>query len=304
MPPVLSLDSIIISALNGASYGLLLFMLSAGLAVVMNMSGVLNFAHASFYMLGAYIAYSVSRSAGFWVALVVSPILVAVLASMFEMICLRKIAADARSVKFSPAGFAQGHVAELLATFGLSYVAVEAVQLLWGKSTIPFELPALLQGPLFAIGEVQFAKSRAFIMALAVVMFLAVWLVSRTRVGLITRASLQHPAMVESLGHDVRRLCTMVFASGAFLAALAGVIGGAAFVTEPGMAAALGPIIFVVVVAGGVGSIGGAFLASIAIGMLQTFAVAFGISAAPLLPYLFMIAVLVFRPQGFAGMRR
>ncbi|WP_405029638.1 branched-chain amino acid ABC transporter permease, partial [Methylibium sp.] len=127
-----------ISMLNGLSYGLLLFMLSSGLTLIFSMMGVLNFAHASFYMLGAYIAYGVARLIGFWPALVVAPLVVGVLGALFERTALRKVH------KF-------GHVPELLVTFGISYVILELVQLIWGRAAVAFAPPEALQGPAFTL---------------------------------------------------------------------------------------------------------------------------------------------------------
>jgi len=308
-----------ISLLNGLSYGLLLFMLSSGLTLIFSMMGVLNFAHASFYMIGAYFAYAISQNIGFWPALFIAPILVGALGALFELLCLRRVH------KF-------GHVPELLVTFGLSYLILELVQLVWGRSVVPYGLPEQLQGPLFSIYGTQFPKSRSFIMLVAVLMLLSVWLVlTRTRIGLVIQAALVHPDMVEALGHNVPRVFMLVFGGGAALAGLAGVVGGNTYVTEPAMAHAVGPIIFVVVVVGGLGSLAGAFLASILIGVIQTFAVAIDHSGAtllaaigmpisddtfaapilnltiaqvaPILPYLFLVLILIFRPKGLLGTR-
>src|ERR1035437_6729422 len=127
------MEFFIISMLNGLSYGLLLFMLSSGLTLIFSMMGVLNFAHASFYMIGAYVGYSISRVAGFWPALVIAPIVVGLLGALFERLFLRKV------YKF-------GHVPELLLTFGLSYVIVELIQLIWGHLALDFRAPDLLPG--------------------------------------------------------------------------------------------------------------------------------------------------------------
>ena len=132
------MEFFVISLLNGLSYGLLLFMLSSGLTLIFSMMGVLNFAHTSFYMLGAYFAYTISQKVGFWPALVIAPLLVALLGALFEKYSLRKVH------KF-------GHVPELLVTFGLSYVILEVVQLVWGRATVPYGLPPQLQGPLFTL---------------------------------------------------------------------------------------------------------------------------------------------------------
>ena len=315
----MTFEFFVISLLNGVSYGLLLFMLSSGLTLIFSMMGVLNFAHASFYMLGAYLAYSISGALGFWPALLIAPLLVGWLGAMFERFVLRRV-------------HAFGHVPELLVTFGLSWLMLEIVQLVWGRSVLPYGLPTQLQGPLFSAYGIQFPKSRAFIMLVAVIMLIAVWLLlKKTRIGLVIQAALKHPDMVQALGHNVPRVFMLVFGGGCALAALAGVIGGNTYVTEPSMAASVGSIIFVVVVVGGMGSLAGAFIASLLIGVLQTFAVgmnysladmlsALGMSLstahsenallhlqlaqiAPILPYLLLVLVLIFRPRGLLGAR-
>ena len=308
-----------ISLLNGLSYGLLLFMLSSGLTLIFSMMGVLNFAHASFYMLGAYFAYTVTSLVGFWPALIIAPLLVGAIGAAFEKFCLRRVH------KF-------GHVPELLITFGLSYILVELVQLVWGRIAVDYRVPEALKGPLFTLYGTQFPMYRGFMMAVALFMLVAIWLLlKKTRIGLVIQAALTHPETVEALGHNVPRVFMLVFGGGAALAGLAGVIGGNAFVTEPSMAAAVGSVIFVVVVVGGMGSLAGAFLASLLIGVIQTFAVAvdsslmsavatlgvavtpqtFGYALlklkisqiAPILPYMFLVLMLIFRPKGLLGTR-
>ncbi|MBU0590092.1 MAG: branched-chain amino acid ABC transporter permease [Gammaproteobacteria bacterium] len=313
------LEFFTISLLNGMSYGLLLFMLSSGLTLIFSMMGVLNFAHASFYMLGAYFAFAVTQALGFWWALLFAPLMVGVLGAGFERFCLRRVH------KF-------GHVPELLITFGLSYILLELVQLVWGRSSVDYRVPDVLDGPLFTLFGTQFPMYRGFMMLVAVLMLISIWLLlTRTRIGLIIQAALSHPEMAQALGHNVPRVFMLVFGGGAALAGLAGVIGGNAFVTEPGMAATVGSVIFVVVVVGGMGSLAGAFLASLLIGVLQTFAVAmdgslmglfkvlgmmvtpetFGYAlwklklsqVAPILPYLMLVLMLIFRPRGLLGTR-
>ncbi len=342
-----SMEFFIISMLNGLSYGLLLFMLSSGLTLIFSMMGVLNFAHASFYMIGAYFGYTLSFITGFWPALIVAPICTALLGALFEKLCLRQV-------------HKWGHVPELLITFGLSYIILEIIQLVWGRTAVDFTPPDILQGPFFTIiNHVQegislvwgdastlckaeisnnsvscspFPATRAFVMFIALLMMFSLWLVlTRTRMGLIIQAALTHPKMVEALGHNVPRVFLIVFGLGTGLAGLAGVIGGSTFVTEPAMAATVGSVIFVVVVVGGMGSLAGAFLASILIGVIQTFAVAVDYSilqfisslgmtitetmrdntmlklsvsqVAPILPYLLLVLILIFRPKGLLGTR-
>jgi branched-chain amino acid transport system permease protein len=312
-------EFVLITLLNGLSYGLLLFMLSSGLTLIFSMMGVLNFAHASFYMLGAYFAYAVSSKFGFWPALVLAPLGVGIFGALIERYGLRRVH------KF-------GHVPELLFTFGLSFVIVEVVQLIWGRAAVPYPIPHELEGPLFTLYTTTFPIYKAFMMLIALLMLLAIYLVlTRTRIGLVIQASLTHPEMVEALGHNVPRVFMLVFGGGCALAGLAGVIGGNAFVTEPAMAGTVGSIIFVVVVVGGLGSLLGALAASLLIGVLQTYAVALdysmlnllskfglGIGAdapgytvlsltisqvAPILPYLLLVLILIFRPRGLMGTR-
>jgi branched-chain amino acid transport system permease protein len=309
----------LISLLNGISYGLLLFMLSSGLTLIFSMMGVLNFAHASFYMLGAYIAYEISSRIGFWPALIVAPLVVGAFGALFEAQVLRRVH------RF-------GHVPELLVTFGLAFIIVEGVQLIWGRAAVDYRIPEVLDHPLFTLYTTTFPAYRAFMMVVAVFMLVSVYLVlTRTRIGLVIQGALTHPEMVEALGHNVPRVFMLVFGGGTALAGLAGVIGGNAFVTRPAMAEAVGNIVFVVVVVGGMGSLGGAFIASLLIGVIQTFAVSLdwslsGLLAdlgyvvtaqtpgytllrlelsqfAPILPYLFLVLILIFRPKGIMGTR-
>ncbi|MFN3629080.1 MAG: branched-chain amino acid ABC transporter permease [Casimicrobiaceae bacterium] len=302
------MEFVAISLLNGLSYGLLLFMLSAGLTLIFSMMGVLNFAHASFYMLGAYFAYQLTAWSNYWVGLFIAPILVAVLGGLF------------------------GHVPELLVTFGLSFVIFELVQLIWGRTPVDYRVPTELSGSLFKVFDATFPTYRAFMMGVAVVMLVSLLVViKKTRIGLVIQAALTHPETTEALGHNVPRVFALVFAGGCALAGLAGVIGGNLFTTEPGMAQAIGAIIFVVIVVGGMGSLGGALLASLLIGVMQTFAVGldwsllhglgrlgleitpetFGYSllqlklsqVAPILPFLLLVVMGIVRPKGIMGTR-
>lgn len=310
------METIVFSTLNGVLYGLLLFMLASGLTLIFSMMGVLNFAHASFYMLGAYFAYTVGAQTGFWIALLLAPLLVGLIGALVERFGLRHVHRN-------------GHVAELLFTFGIAYLIEEIVKLIWGKNPLPYTPPPILQQPLFTLWGTQYPAFRIFMMVVAIAMFVALWmLLKRTRVGLIVQASLSNPHMVGHLGHNVPLVFMGVFAVGCAMAGLAGVIGGALLVTDPAMALTLGPIVFVVVVVGGMGSLGGAFVASLLIGLIQTFAVAvdaslsdllarFGVivsnrsdlgritlsQVAPMLPFLILVLVLIFRPRGLMGAR-
>ena len=305
-----------VSLLNGVSYGLLLFMLSSGLTLIFSMMGVLNFAHASFYMLGAYFGYQISKGIGFWPALILAPLLVGAIGALVERYGLRRVH------RF-------GHVPELLFTFGLAYLIEEVVHLIWGRIAVDYRIPQALDFGAFEIYESQYPAYRLFMMAVSIAMLAALYLtLTRTRIGLVIRAALTHPDMTQALGHNVPRVFMLVFGGGCALAGLAGVIGGNAFVTEPAMAAAVGSIVFVVIVVGGLGSLAGAFIASLGIGIIQTFAVALDWSLsdifrdwgwtgdaarmlgtiklsqfAPVLPYVLMVLILIFRPRGLLGRR-
>jgi branched-chain amino acid transport system permease protein len=307
----------LISLLNGLSVGLLLFMLASGLTLIFSMMGVLNFAHASFYMLGAYAAFSIAQRFGFWWGLLLAPLAVGLAGAAFERWVLRRVR-----------GF--GHLPELLITFGLAFIVLETVQLVWGRQALEFKPPASLAGPWFTVVDLpgslglawggppaacktvagavctQFGQFRAFGMALAVGMLVALWLLlKRTRVGLVIRAALTHPEMVETLGHDLPRVRMLVFGGGTALAALAGVVGGVLRVTEPSMALAVGSLVFAVIVIGGMGSLAGAFVASLALGLIESFAVGSERLApvAAVLPYLLLVGMLLVRPRGLLGTR-
>ena len=312
------LELILFSILNGLVFGMLLFMLSSGLTLIFGMMGVLNFAHAGFYMLGAYFAYTLSGHAGFWAGLAVAPLLVGGLGAVVERHGLRRV-------------HHFGHVAELIFTFGVAVVIGEAVHLVWGRAAKAYEAPAGLDVPLFRLFQTSFPAYKAFMLLVSVAIFaFLLAILTRTRAGLIIQASLTHPGMVAMLGHNVPRVFMVVFGIGAALAGLAGVIAGPVLGTFPGMAQALGSIVFVVVVIGGLGSLTGAFVASLLIGVVQTFAVAVNVSlasvlegigvhltsgflhelsrvtvaqVAPILPYLLLVLILIVRPTGLFGTR-
>ncbi|MBR0893779.1 branched-chain amino acid ABC transporter permease [Bradyrhizobium tropiciagri] len=311
-------ELIVISTLNGVLFGMLLFLLSSGLTVIFSMMGVLNFAHASFYMLGAFFGYQLTRWIGFWPALVIAPLLVGAVGMAVERYGLRNT-------------HKHGHVAELLLTFGLAFAIEEIVSMIWGKSPVDYRVPAVLDFPAFTVFSTNYPAYKIFMLVVSVVIFIALLVtLKRTRVGLIVQAALTHPSMVGHLGHNVGRVFMLVFGVGSALAGLAGVIAGPSLVTQSDMAALLGPILFVVIVFGGLGSLPGAFIASLLIGLIQTFAVALNGSLAsvfgpldpslgaspltdiwnvtiaqiaPILPYLLLVLVLIFRPMGLLGTR-
>lgn len=316
------MDLILVNLIDGLVYGLLLFMLSAGLTLIFSMMGVLNFAHASFYMLGAYFAYQISLSMGFWMGLLIAPIAVGIMGAGIERYGLRRV-------------HQYGHVPELIFTFGLALLIEELVQFIWGKNQMAYEAPEILQFTLFSIGDNSVQAYKIFMIFMSVAIFLSLlYVLTRTRVGMIIQAALSYPKTVEALGHNVPMVFMGVFGVGTALAGLAGVIAGPQLGTFPGMAVLLGSIVFVTIVIGGLGSLWGALVASLLIGWMTTFAaassfefadilLAFGMERpadmsesalrdlwtltmpqiGPILPYMLMVLILVVRPHGLFGKR-
>jgi len=316
------MELILVNLIDGLVYGLLLFMLSAGLTLIFSMMGVLNFAHASFYMLGAYFAFQITLYVGFWPGLVIAPIAVGVIGAGVERYGLRKV-------------HQYGHVPELIFTFGLALLIEEIVQFFWGKSQQAYNAPEILQFTLFSIGNNSIAAYRVFMIFISIGIFLTLlYFLTRTRVGMVIQAALSYPKTVEALGHNVPLVFMGVFGVGTGLAGLAGVIAGPVLGTFPGMAIFLGSIVFVTIVIGGLGSLWGALVASLLIGWLTTFAASYNLALAdllialglekpanmadsmlrdiwsitspqvgPILPYVLVVVILVFRPYGLFGKR-
>lgn len=310
------MDAILFALLNGTIYGLLLFMVSAGLTLIFGMMGVLNFAHASFYMLGAYFAFTLQPWFGFVPAVLAAALLAGVVGMGVERFFLRRV-------------HRHGHAHELLLTFGLSFIIAELVKLFFGNHPVDYRVPVALDGPAFAIGAQQYPLYRLLMGGVALVMFAALYLLlTRTRVGIVVRSAIYKPQMAEALGHDVQRVFMGVFGVGALLAGLAGAVAGAFYTTSPNMALEIGVMVFVVVVVGGLGSLGGAMAASLLLGIVTSFAVGVDASLADLLalagargwaegvgglltlklsslaatlPFALMLLVLLVRPQGLMG---
>ncbi len=316
------MELILVNIIDGLVTGLLLFMLSAGLTLIFSMMGVLNFAHASFYMLGAYFAYQISIALGFWMGLLIAPIIVGVLGAGVERYGLRRV-------------HQYGHVPELIFTFGLALLIEEMVQFIWGKNQMPFNIPEVLNFTAFSIAGNSIPAYKIFMIFISVGIFMGLlYVLTKTRVGMIIQAALSYPRTVEALGHNVPLIFMGVFGVGTALAGVAGVIAGPVLGTFPGMAFVLGSIVFVTIVIGGLGSLWGALVASLLIGWITTFAKSYnlamsdilnaiGISTpenlddnifrdlwtvtspqiADILPYILMVLILIFRPAGLFGKR-
>ena len=310
------MDTLVVSLLNGAIYGLLLFMVSAGLTLIFGMMGVLNFAHASFYMLGAYFAYTFQGVLGFAGALVMSTLLVGLVGVVVERYFLRRV-------------HQHGHAHELLLTFGLSFIIAELIKLFFGNFPVNYRVPKSLEFGAFTIGHADYPFYRVLMGGVALAMFVVIYLLlTRTRVGIVVRSAIYKPRMAEALGHNVPLVFMGVFGVGAALAGLAGAVAGAFYTTNPNMAIELGVMVFVVVVVGGLGSLGGAMAASLLIGVVTSLAVAIDASLADLfalagarqwaesvgglltlkvsslaatIPFGLMLLILLVRPSGLLG---
>jgi branched-chain amino acid transport system permease protein len=276
-------------ALHGIVYGMLLFLVSSGLTLVFGMMGILNIAHAAFYMLGAYLAWTTVQVTGhFWLSLLIAPLVVGLLGGVVERCLLRRI-------------HPYGHAYELLLTFGLFFMLAEAVRWIWGSYTLQVPVPAGLGGSVPFLGG-QYPVYRLFILGVSALICLGMALVLlRTRVGIMIRSAVSDAEMVDALGINTARVSLGVFSAGSALAAVAGVIAAPFLQADPAMGAVILTDAFVVIVIGGFGSLLGALLASLMIGELQSFGILWFPQLALVFQFLLMAGVLVLRPQGLFG---
>jgi len=275
--------------LHGLAYAGLLFLVSAGLTLVFGMMNVLNFAHAAMYMLGAYFSYTLLQATNqFWLSLMVCPILLFVVGALIERFLLRRV-------------HAFGHVHELLLTFGLAYIITEVVKWVWGNFPLAVNIGGFLGDTVEIVG-ITYPVYRIFIFVCAVFVGTVMALILyKTRLGIILRAAVNDSEMVNALGFNVPLVFMGVFAFGAALSGFAGVIAGPLLSTYPGMAHEILIDAFVVIVVGGFGSLGGAVIASLIIGELQSFGVLLFPKLSLALVYLLMAAVLIVKPSGLFG---
>lgn len=275
--------------LHGLVYGMLLFLVASGLTLVFGMMGILNIAHAAFYMLGAYVAYTTVQATGsFWLSLLVAPIVIGLLGAAVERWLLRRT-------------HAFGHAYELLLTFGLFFMISEGVRWIWGSNPLQVPIPAGLTGSVPFVGS-QYPVYRLFILAASSVICAGMALVLlRTRIGIIIRSAVSDAAMVGALGINTPLVSTAVFAAGSALAAVAGVIAAPFLQADLSMGATILVDTFVVIVIGGFGSLSGALLASLMIGELQSFGIMWFAEFALVFQFLLMAVVLILRPQGLFG---
>jgi len=278
-------------AMNGLAYGMLLFLVASGLTLIFGMMGILNLAHASFFMLSAYFCHTfLTLTGSLWAALLLAPIIAAFFGILCERFLLRKV-------------HAFGHISELLITVGISLVILEGVKLFWGTEPLLVAVPESLSG-FVMIDKLKYPIYRIFIIGFALVILgVMALLLFKTRLGMIVRAAVSDADMVNSLGVNVPLVFMLVFGLGTWLAGLAGVIITPILTVFPGMADQIGMDAFVVVVTGGFGSLIGAFIVSLCLGELNSFGIQFIPKLAPVLMFTFMAIVLAFKPMGLFGER-
>jgi branched-chain amino acid transport system permease protein len=277
--------------IHGLAYGMVLFLVASGLTIVFGMMGILNLAHAAFFMLSAYFSYQVLViTHSFWLALLVAPVVAALVGVACERLLLRKV-------------HAFGHMGELILTVGISLVILEGVKVFWGTESLSIHVPDALQGRL-ALGGLDYPLYRLFVICLAIVVLgILTVLLYKTRLGMVVRAAVSDAGMVNALGVNVPLVFMFVFGMGTWLAGVAGVAIAPILTVFPGLADQMGMDAFVVVVTGGLGSLWGAFLVSLILGELNSYGVQFVSQFAPVLMFIFMAIVLAFRPMGLFGER-
>ncbi|MBP1718521.1 MAG: inner-rane translocator [Deltaproteobacteria bacterium] len=282
-------STLVIQILHGLAYGMLLFLVASGLTLVFGMMSVLNLAHASFYMLGAYFSYQMLKWIGnFWIGLLICPILVAMLGILMERFLLRRVHAG-------------GHVQEFVLTAGIAFVIMESVKWIWGTEPLPVPIPAVLSGSVMVMGSV-YPVYRLFILFFSIgILGLMAYILLKTRLGITVRAAVSDRDMVSALGTNTPFVFMLVMGIGTWLAGVAGVIAGPFISTYPGMAGEILVDCFVVTVTGGLGSLMGAVLASFIIGQISSFGILLIPRFAIVFAFLLMAIVLIIKPSGLFG---
>ena len=286
MDPVIFL----IQTLNGIQYGLLLFLVASGLTLIFGIMGIINLAHGSFYMVGAYLAFSLTRQMGnFWLALVCGIVIAALLGVALEWLVIRFL-------------YERDHLYQVLLTYGLILIFEECRSLVWGDDVHGVQVPVALAYSIPLTDTLSYQTYRlamsGFCLAIAFGMY---WLIQKTRLGMMIRAGSFDRDMAQSLGINIGLLYRLVFALGLALAAFAGMLAAPVSSVFPGMGNQVLIVSFVVVVIGGIGSVRGALAAALAIGLADTFGKVLMPQIAGMVVYLLMAAVLLWRPTGLFG---
>ena len=284
-----AVSAYVVQVLNGLAFSMLLFLLAAGLSVIFGMMDFINLAHGSFYMLGAYLGLTATQRFGnFWLALILVPLVVAALGFALEKVLLRPL-------------YKRGHLDQVLLTFGLAFVVADLVRWIWGGDIRSVPQPPELTGAV-PLGIAVYPRYRTFVIVAGLVLALLLWLIqARTRVGAIIRAGVADKEMVGGLGIDVQLVFAGVFAFGAGLAALSGVIAAPFLSLVPGMDAEQLILSLIVVVVGGMGTLKGAFWGAIVVGLADTFGKIYVPDFSLMVIFAIMAVVLLLRPNGLFG---
>ncbi|WP_433988726.1 High-affinity branched-chain amino acid transport system permease protein LivH (plasmid) [Pseudoseohaeicola sp. NH-UV-7] len=300
----MSFSLLLIQCLNGLQYGVLLFLIAAGLTLVFGVMGFINLAHGVQYMVGAYLAFAFFGLTGnFFLALVLSLIVALIFGLLLEVLVFRHL-------------YDRDHLDQVLATFGIILFLNEAAKVIFGPLTLTIPPPEFLSGSVQLTENLRYPVYRFATIAAGLAVAIALWaIVTRTRVGMLIRAGASNPTMVSALGVNIQRLFMVVFGFGAMLAGFAGVIAAPIFSIEPGMGDNILIVAFVVIIIGGIGSIRGAFIAALLVGLIDTMgrslatstlslvldgsmANQIGPALASMLIYILMAAILIVRPEG------
>ena len=300
----MSFSLLLIQCLNGLQYGVLLFLIAAGLTLVFGVMGFINLAHGVQYMVGAYLAFAFYGLTGnFFLALVLSLFVALIFGLLLEVLVFRHL-------------YERDHLDQVLATFGIILFLNEAAKVIFGPLTLTIPPPEFLSGSVQLTENLRYPVYRFATIAAGLAVAVGLWaIVTRTRVGMLIRAGASNPTMVSALGVNIQRLFMVVFGFGAMLAGFAGVIAAPIFSIEPGMGDNILIVAFVVIIIGGIGSIRGAFIAALLVGLIDTMgrslatstlglifdssmANQIGPALASMLVYILMAAILIVRPEG------
>ena len=283
----MDLSTFLIQLLNSVQYGLLLFMLAAGLTLIFGIMGVVNLAHGSFYMLGAYLAYSLSGLFGSLTLAILAGVILALLFGLLlERLLFRHF-------------YQRDHLDQVLLTFGLIYIFEELRSMLWGDNVHGVKIPELLSASIPLTDNLSYPVYRLFMSGVCIALALGLyWLISKTRLGMKIRAGAFNRDMAEALGIDIKRIHALVFALGVGLAAVAGIIAAPVSSVYPNMGSQVLIMCFVVVVIGGIGSVRGALVSALLVGLVDTFGKVLLPQVAGMLVYMLMAAVLLWKPEG------
>jgi branched-chain amino acid transport system permease protein len=277
----------LIQLLNSVQYGLLLFMLAAGLTLIFGIMGVVNLAHGSFYMLGAYLAYALAPFFGSLTLAIIGGTLLALLFGWaLEWLLFRHF-------------YKRSHLDQVLLTFGLIYIFEELRSIVWGDDVHGVTIPAALDWSIPLTDTLSYPAYRLFMSGVCIALAVGLYLlISKTRLGMKIRAGAFNHEMTEALGINIKRIHGIVFALGVALATVAGIIAAPVSSVYPGMGSSVLIMCFVVVTIGGIGSVRGALIAALLVGLVDTFGKVLAPQVAGMLVYVLMAAVLLFKPEG------